>query len=497
MAMMDHGRPRPPRAARARRRPAAVRRRPGVVRAAGLARGGDPTRWRSPRLRATVLIGTTGCRGAFAESLVREVAAARASAHHAAPVQPGERAEAKPRTSSSWTEVAPSSRPAVPAGTSSSTGRGAHRPGQQRVHLPGRRARGDRGRGPRDHRRDFLVAARELAARSRLTGWRAARSTRRWPTFGGSPAHRGGGRAPSPRTRLRPAVSRRGDRTGGRPRHVVARLPIAYLLPAFKARSSPSRHGAAHSPSTKGKVSSMLTVTSCPHPFGGHGHAETPRSRRSRASSSTGGSAACRWWTTPGSGPGHRLRGRPAREGAGRRRDSPPAARPAPSVSPTESREQSVKLGALTAAEAMTSPAVTIAPGRPIDEAAAVMTTRHMNRLPVIDGENARRDCQSGGPRPCLRSLGQRARGDDPRRRDPQDPLAGPVALFYGDREGRRRGHLQARLTGGRPPRSWSRRCGRCRGSSTFNPRSGGPVDDAHIQMRPAANDPVFPFGAR
>jgi CBS-domain-containing membrane protein len=52
----------------------------------------------------------------------------------------------------------------------------------------------------------------------------------------------------------------------------------------------------------------------------------------------------------------------------------------------TESREQSVKLGALTAAEAMTSPAVTIAPGRPIHEAAAVMTTRHMNRLPVIDG---------------------------------------------------------------------------------------------------------------
>lgn len=51
----------------------------------------------------------------------------------------------------------------------------------------------------------------------------------------------------------------------------------------------------------------------------------------------------------------------------------------------TESRTQTVKLGAVTAAEAMTSPAVTIASGRPIHEAAAIMTARHVNRLPVID----------------------------------------------------------------------------------------------------------------
>ena len=51
----------------------------------------------------------------------------------------------------------------------------------------------------------------------------------------------------------------------------------------------------------------------------------------------------------------------------------------------TESRAQSVKLGAVTAAQAMTSPAVTIASGRPIPEAAAIMTSRHVNRLPVID----------------------------------------------------------------------------------------------------------------
>lgn len=50
-----------------------------------------------------------------------------------------------------------------------------------------------------------------------------------------------------------------------------------------------------------------------------------------------------------------------------------------------ESRAQLAKLGAVTAAEAMTSPAVTITSGRPIHEAAAIMTARRVNRLPVVD----------------------------------------------------------------------------------------------------------------
>lgn len=50
-----------------------------------------------------------------------------------------------------------------------------------------------------------------------------------------------------------------------------------------------------------------------------------------------------------------------------------------------ESRAQLVKLGAFTAAEAMTSPAITITSGRPIHEAAAIMTARRVNRLPVVD----------------------------------------------------------------------------------------------------------------
>jgi CBS domain-containing protein len=49
-----------------------------------------------------------------------------------------------------------------------------------------------------------------------------------------------------------------------------------------------------------------------------------------------------------------------------------------------EARAQMEKLAARTAGEAMTSPAVTIAPNRPIHEAAEIMTGRGINRLPVI-----------------------------------------------------------------------------------------------------------------
>jgi CBS domain-containing protein len=50
-----------------------------------------------------------------------------------------------------------------------------------------------------------------------------------------------------------------------------------------------------------------------------------------------------------------------------------------------ETRLQLGKLAARTAGEAMTSPAVTIAPTRAIREAAALMTARRINRLPVVD----------------------------------------------------------------------------------------------------------------
>jgi CBS domain-containing protein len=52
-----------------------------------------------------------------------------------------------------------------------------------------------------------------------------------------------------------------------------------------------------------------------------------------------------------------------------------------------ESREQRAKLAAITAGAAMTSPAVTIESWRSISEAAAVMTERKINRLPVVDDD--------------------------------------------------------------------------------------------------------------
>jgi len=47
------------------------------------------------------------------------------------------------------------------------------------------------------------------------------------------------------------------------------------------------------------------------------------------------------------------------------------------------------KLHARTAREAMSSPAVTIGPNRPVSEAAGVMIDRLVNRLPVVDEEGA------------------------------------------------------------------------------------------------------------
>ena len=50
-----------------------------------------------------------------------------------------------------------------------------------------------------------------------------------------------------------------------------------------------------------------------------------------------------------------------------------------------ESRTQLAKLEAVTAGEAMTAPAITIGSRHRITEAAAVMTAKRVNRLPVVD----------------------------------------------------------------------------------------------------------------
>lgn len=51
----------------------------------------------------------------------------------------------------------------------------------------------------------------------------------------------------------------------------------------------------------------------------------------------------------------------------------------------SEARSQLEKVAARTAGEAMTSPAITVAPGSAIRDAAALMTRRSVNRLPVVD----------------------------------------------------------------------------------------------------------------
>jgi CBS domain-containing protein len=51
--------------------------------------------------------------------------------------------------------------------------------------------------------------------------------------------------------------------------------------------------------------------------------------------------------------------------------------------------ETEAKLHARTAGDAMTSPAVTIAPMRPVAEAAATMIDKRVNRLPVVDEDGA------------------------------------------------------------------------------------------------------------
>ena len=52
----------------------------------------------------------------------------------------------------------------------------------------------------------------------------------------------------------------------------------------------------------------------------------------------------------------------------------------------SEARAQLEKVEARTAGQAMTSPVITVAPGSAIRDAAALMTRRSVNRLPVVDG---------------------------------------------------------------------------------------------------------------
>jgi CBS domain-containing protein len=56
-------------------------------------------------------------------------------------------------------------------------------------------------------------------------------------------------------------------------------------------------------------------------------------------------------------------------------------------VGDPKSARARAKLEATTAGEAMTSPAITVRPFQPVAEAARLMTTRQVNRLVVVDGD--------------------------------------------------------------------------------------------------------------
>jgi len=82
------------------------------------------------------------------------------------------------------------------------------------------------------------------------------------------------------------------------------------------------------------------------------------------------------------------------------------------------------KLEATTAEEAMTAPAKTIGPERPVVEAAKRMLEEAVNRFPRRRrGRHAGRDRHAGRSRSRVRALGRGHRPRDPRGRRPEDAL--------------------------------------------------------------------------
>ena len=157
------------------------------------------------------------------------------------------------------------------------------------------------------------------------------------------------------------------------------------------------------------------------------------------------------------------------------------------------SRQQLNKLAARTAAEAMTTPAVTIEPSHSLAEAAARMIQRRVNRLPVVDrgwlvGIVTRADLV----RAYLRSdeeLAATIRDDVLLRSMWLDPAGFEVEVRNG--EAQIRGHVDRRSTANII-------------EETIATIPGIVSVSAHItwaledrDIRPASADPVFPYGER
>lgn len=156
-------------------------------------------------------------------------------------------------------------------------------------------------------------------------------------------------------------------------------------------------------------------------------------------------------------------------------------------------REQLAKLAARTAGEAMTGPAITIEPGRLLQQAAAVMTEHQVNRLPVVEGGRlvgiiTRADLV----RAYLRSdaeLARVIREDVLLRVLWLDPAGFDVDVTNG--VARVRGHVERRSTAAIVEETISM----VPGIVTVATDIRWTVDDRDI--RPAAADAVFPHGIR
>jgi CBS domain-containing protein len=158
-----------------------------------------------------------------------------------------------------------------------------------------------------------------------------------------------------------------------------------------------------------------------------------------------------------------------------------------------ETRALLAKIEARTAADAMTSPAVVIRPAATISEAAASMTRRHVNRLPVVDdGRLVGIVTRADLVRAFVRSddeLEQTIRDEVLLRILWLDSAAFSVAVKDGlVTIG---GHVERRSTADMVERTIAM----VPGIVGVRSNIAWSMDDADIE--PATADPVFPFGFR
>lgn len=158
-----------------------------------------------------------------------------------------------------------------------------------------------------------------------------------------------------------------------------------------------------------------------------------------------------------------------------------------------ETRTLVAKLEATTAGGAMTSPPITITPGRTIADAAAMMTARHINRLPVIEegrlvGIVTRADLVRAYVR-TDEELVEAIREDVLRHILWLDPNAFDVRVVDG--MARIGGQVDRRSTAEMLPRV----VGMIPGIAGVVADLGWDLDDSKVG--PPTRDPVFPFSPR